>query len=265
MGVISTATYFGISAVIVMFLFNIFHCILASIFNVRIEKFGLLTTLGGKQLLKFKRHYTEYALGWIPTGGYVKIAGMIDESLDDESPMKIEDYMLLSKPLVIRFLCTLGPQLLLLISMLISISFITSDSSFNEELEIMGAIFQNIFQYITGAIDSVQTENNWNAITENTQLFPVILSIVMFVIIISTTFTTVINMIMLQETKISAFLHIIILLCYLYVLYKLGALYFSMSSFSEVILDILKFVVPIYSLSFIMMLFIKILPKNKYF
>lgn len=35
-------------------------------------------------IFKFKRGDTEYGLGWLPLGGYCKIAGMIDESMDKE-------------------------------------------------------------------------------------------------------------------------------------------------------------------------------------
>lgn len=35
-------------------------------------------------LFKFKKGETTYGVGWIPFGGYVKIAGMIDESMDTE-------------------------------------------------------------------------------------------------------------------------------------------------------------------------------------
>ncbi|MBE0676018.1 MAG: RIP metalloprotease RseP, partial [Bacteroidales bacterium] len=55
----------------------------ARLFKTRIEKFYLFFD-AWFSLFKFKRGDTEYGIGWIPLGGYVKISGMIDESMDKE-------------------------------------------------------------------------------------------------------------------------------------------------------------------------------------
>lgn len=61
------------------------HFITAKIFGVRVEKFYLFFN-PGFTLFKWKpkNSETEYGIGWLPLGGYVKLAGMIDESLDTE-------------------------------------------------------------------------------------------------------------------------------------------------------------------------------------
>ncbi|TSA30306.1 MAG: RIP metalloprotease RseP [Bacteroidetes bacterium] len=59
------------------------HFIAARIFKTRVEKFFLFFN-PWFSLFKFKRGDTEYGLGWLPLGGYVKISGMIDESMDKE-------------------------------------------------------------------------------------------------------------------------------------------------------------------------------------
>ena len=61
------------------------HFLFAKLFKIRVEKFCLFFD-PKFTLLKFKpkRSDTTYALGWLPLGGYVKIAGMIDESMDTE-------------------------------------------------------------------------------------------------------------------------------------------------------------------------------------
>lgn len=61
------------------------HFIFAKIFKIRVEKFYLFFDVGGKALLKFRIGETEFGIGWLPFGGYCKIAGMIDESMDMES------------------------------------------------------------------------------------------------------------------------------------------------------------------------------------
>lgn len=61
------------------------HFIFARIFKVRVEKFYLFFN-PWFSLFKFKpkNSETEYGVGWLPLGGYVKISGMIDESMDKE-------------------------------------------------------------------------------------------------------------------------------------------------------------------------------------
>lgn len=68
------------------------HFAAARLFKVRVEKFYLFfdflfpfSNLLNFSLFKFKWGDTEYGLGWFPMGGYVKIAGMMDESNDKEA------------------------------------------------------------------------------------------------------------------------------------------------------------------------------------
>ena len=56
----------------------------ARIFGIKVEKFFLFFDIGGVKLFSFKIGDTEYGMGWLPLGGYCKIAGMIDESMDKE-------------------------------------------------------------------------------------------------------------------------------------------------------------------------------------
>jgi membrane-associated protease RseP (regulator of RpoE activity) len=55
----------------------------AKLFKTRVEKFYLFFDIKFS-LLKKKIGETEYGIGWLPLGGYVKISGMIDESMDKE-------------------------------------------------------------------------------------------------------------------------------------------------------------------------------------
>lgn len=61
------------------------HFLFARIFKIRVEKFYLFFD-AGFSLFKYKpkNSDTEYGIGWLPLGGYVKIAGMMDESMDKE-------------------------------------------------------------------------------------------------------------------------------------------------------------------------------------
>jgi regulator of sigma E protease len=70
---------------ILVFIHELGHYMAARAFNIRVEKFYLFFDAWGIKLFKFKKGDTEYGIGWLPFGGYVKIAGMIDESMDKEA------------------------------------------------------------------------------------------------------------------------------------------------------------------------------------
>ncbi len=74
-----------ILALSVLIIFHEFgHYFWARVFGIRVEKFFLFFDVWGFKLFSFKVGETEYGMGWLPLGGYCKIAGMVDESLDTE-------------------------------------------------------------------------------------------------------------------------------------------------------------------------------------
>ncbi|MCX7955274.1 MAG: RIP metalloprotease RseP [Bacteroidales bacterium] len=84
------------------------HFLFAKIFKTRIEKFYLFFN-PWFSLYKKKIGETEYGIGWLPLGGYVKIAGMIDESFDKEQLKKPpQPYEFRSKKAWQRLLILLG-------------------------------------------------------------------------------------------------------------------------------------------------------------
>ncbi|WP_342647276.1 RIP metalloprotease RseP [Mucilaginibacter sp. CSA2-8R] len=69
---------------ILVILHELGHFIAARAFGIKVEKFYLFFDAWGVSLFKFNYKGVEYGMGWLPLGGYVKIAGMIDESMDTE-------------------------------------------------------------------------------------------------------------------------------------------------------------------------------------
>ncbi|MFN8317707.1 MAG: site-2 protease family protein, partial [Chitinophagales bacterium] len=106
--------FLGLSILIT--LHELGHFIAARWFKTRVEKFYLFFDFlfpfpGVMNFPLFKKQIgeTEYGLGWFPFGGYVKIAGMIDESMDEEAmklPPKPDEFR--SKPAYQRLIIMLG-------------------------------------------------------------------------------------------------------------------------------------------------------------
>lgn len=70
---------------LLIFIHELGHFFWARLFGIRVEKFYLFFDIGGVRLARWKWGDTEFGIGWLPLGGYCKIAGMVDESMDLES------------------------------------------------------------------------------------------------------------------------------------------------------------------------------------
>ena len=102
------AAQFILSFSILILLHEFGHFITAKWFGCRVEKFYLFFN-PWFSLFKKKKGETEYGIGWIPLGGYVKISGMIDESMDKEQmkqPPQPHEFR--SKPAWQRLIIMLG-------------------------------------------------------------------------------------------------------------------------------------------------------------
>ena len=97
------------------------HFLFAKIFKVRVEKFCLFFD-PWFTLFKFKpkKSDTTYALGWLPLGGYVKISGMIDESMDTEQMKQpVKPWEFRAKPAWQRLFIMIGGVLVNFITALV--------------------------------------------------------------------------------------------------------------------------------------------------
>ncbi|MDC1395624.1 RIP metalloprotease RseP [Bacteroidia bacterium] len=85
------------------------HYIAARSFGIRVEKFFIFFDAWGTKLFSKKIGETEWGIGWLPLGGYVKISGMIDESLDqDQLGSEPEDHEFRSKSAWQRLIVMIG-------------------------------------------------------------------------------------------------------------------------------------------------------------
>ncbi len=99
---------FFLSLSILIVLHELGHFIPAKIFKTRVEKFYLFFDVKFS-LFKKKIGETVYGIGWLPLGGYVKISGMIDESMDTEAMKEApKPWEFRSKPAWQRLIIMLG-------------------------------------------------------------------------------------------------------------------------------------------------------------
>ena len=97
-----------LSLSILVILHEFGHYITARWFKCRVDKFYLFFD-PWFSLFKKKVGETEYGIGWLPLGGYVKIAGMVDESLDKEQlSLPPQPWEFRSKPAWQRLIIMLG-------------------------------------------------------------------------------------------------------------------------------------------------------------
>ena len=99
---------FLLSLSLLIVLHELGHFIPAKLFKTRVEKFYLFFDLK-YSLFKKKIGETVYGIGWLPLGGYVKISGMIDESMDTEQMAQApQPWEFRSKPSWQRLIIMLG-------------------------------------------------------------------------------------------------------------------------------------------------------------
>ena len=113
---LSTVLQFFASLSLLIILHEFGHFIAARMFGVRVKKFYLFfdflfpfPNLANFSLFKKKVGDTEYGIGWFPFGGYVQMAGIMDESMDEEElkqPPKPDEFR--SKPAWQRLIILLG-------------------------------------------------------------------------------------------------------------------------------------------------------------
>jgi regulator of sigma E protease len=108
MEILVKAGQFLLSLSLLIILHEMGHFLFARLFNTRVEKFYLFFN-PWFSLFKKKFGDTEYGIGWLPLGGYVKISGMIDESMDKEQMKQPpKPYEFRSKKSYQRLLIMLG-------------------------------------------------------------------------------------------------------------------------------------------------------------
>src|SRR6056297_1395603 len=145
MEIIIIIAQFVLSLSILVVLHEMGHFFPAKAFRAKVEKFYLFFD-PWFSLFKVKRGETEYGVGWLPLGGYVKIAGMVDESMDSEQMKKPpQPWEFRSKPAWQRLIVMVaGVVMNILVGVLI---FTFSLLSFTKEYLPMDNVTDGIYAY----------------------------------------------------------------------------------------------------------------------
>jgi regulator of sigma E protease len=135
---------------VLVILHELGHYITAKMFKVRVEKFYLFMDVGFS-LVKKKIGETEWGIGWLPLGGYVKLSGMIDESMDTEQMNEEpQPWEFRSKPAWQRLIIMLGGIIVnvILAWLIFTIMYLTVGQKFiaTEKIQENGLAFGEIGQ-----------------------------------------------------------------------------------------------------------------------
>ncbi len=126
MDLIIRVSQFILSISLLVILHELGHFIPAKLFKTKVEKFYLFFD-AKFSIWKKKIGETEYGIGWIPFGGYVKISGMIDESMDTEQLEKApQPWEFRSKPAWQRLIIMIGGVVVnIIVAIIIYIGILT--------------------------------------------------------------------------------------------------------------------------------------------
>lgn len=142
------------------------HYLAARAFGIRVEKFYLFFDAWKFRLFHFKIGETEYGIGWLPLGGYVKIAGMIDESMDKEAMKKPpQPWEFRSKPAWQRLIVMLAGVIMNVILGMILFTVVTYH--FEKKFLPADQLSQGIYAYSSGRDIGFKTGDKLLAINGN--------------------------------------------------------------------------------------------------
>jgi regulator of sigma E protease len=151
----------GLSILVLIHEFG--HYLAARAFGIRVEKFYLFFDAWKFKFFKFKRGDTEYGIGWLPLGGYVKIAGMIDESLDKEAMKQPpQPWEFRSKPAWKRLIVMLAGVIMNVILGMILFTFVTYH--YDKDYLPADQLDKGVYAYASGRDIGFQTGDKITAI-----------------------------------------------------------------------------------------------------
>jgi hypothetical protein len=233
---------------------NLVYSWLCISFQVRIEKFALLLDPWDKYIFKQKINQTEYILGWLPFGSYIKVFGMYKE--DEEINTMLEEekkYALIYKPKIQQQIFKASPYLIWATLFLLFIYLINPNVNFIANLQIVFSFAINGFKSMFGFLPKVEFEAYSRDLCNNFQLLPFSLLVSFIAFMILSTLSTVMQMFADDKKSILKRINGTILTFFVIymMLWKIPSFAFSFFTFGNVLRYILSVILGIYFASFI--------------
>lgn len=244
----SIAFQSGVIFVIATSIYSITHCLLARIFNIRIEEVGILYSpffsINKKRLNK-----VDLSLGWFPTGSFVKIAGVTNEPVEEEA-LPPKSYEFRNKPYWMKLIVLLSGPLLLII---IGVYFLGASPKINT--------YETIISYLKTSLFLIPLEesiNIWNELYVNSAA---LIGFICLVMGIGNLFTNIPALLSSHNRKISPMIWSALFLTILMnlVLLRLTWLNFSMLNIIYFYIASIVTAVVIYSM---LLLYFKLFPQR---
>lgn len=154
----TTAIYFILVLSFLVFIHELGHFLLAKMVGIRVERFsiGFPPRMFGRKIGE-----TDYCISWIPLGGYVKMSGMVDESMD--ATISGAPWEFMSKSVFQRFLVIFaGPAMNYLLAVVLFAAITWSQG----ERHPAGAVVQSVSENMPAALAGVQAGDRLLAIGE---------------------------------------------------------------------------------------------------
>lgn len=144
---------------LLVFIHELGHFLAARAFGIRVEKFYVFFDFNGIKLFSKKIGDTEYGIGWFPLGGYVKISGMVDESLDlEQLASEPQPWEFRTKPAWQRLIVMMGG---IIMNILLGIVIFTYVQLHYKQAYIQPSLIpQGIYAYDLGEKYGLQTGDN---------------------------------------------------------------------------------------------------------
>ncbi|MGB5069776.1 MAG: site-2 protease family protein [Flavobacteriales bacterium] len=245
---------FGILLFFCICLHNLVFSWLCILFHVRIEKFALLYDSWDKYIFKRTINQTEYILGWLPFGGYIKVFGMVKD--DDEINRMLEEekqYALIYKPKIQQQIFKASPYLVWPLLLLLFVYLINPQENFFTNLESVFVYTINALKSMFGFTPKAIFESYSREVSSGYQLLPFSLLVSCITFVIFTPFSSAMQMFADdKKSKLKRVVGTILIFVLLYlVLWKIPAFAFSFFTFGSVLKYIFSILIGIYIASFV--------------
>ena len=245
---------FGILLFLCICFATLVYCWLCILFQVRIEKFVLLLDPWDKYIFKRKINQTEYILGWLPFGSYIRVFGVYKNNEEINTMIEEEKkYALIYKPKIQQQIFKASPYLIWATLFLLFIYLMNPNTFFFANLQIIFTYAIIGSKSMFGFLQKEEFESYSKAVSNSFQLLPFSLLVCFLAFMILSLLSTFNQMFADdKKSKLKKITVTILTLVLIYmVLWKVPSFAFSFFTFENALRYILSTILGIYFASII--------------